>query len=241
MEVYGACWSDIGQRKVNQDAVLYKDYEQDGQHFAICAVCDGIGGLEHGERASSYLAYQIEEWHLSVTEWLDISRQDSRVLFSHLKDAAELWNEGVLALCREDGIRTGSTMSVWMLLRDYYYIIHVGDSRIYRFSGGLEQLTVDDTVIRTKSGRQKKFLHNFMGKSEELCFQAVEDRLYGGEFFLVCSDGFYHLITEKDAAVLYKNCKNNKELDIRCRKIVQEIAGRGERDNISLGIVFVEK
>jgi len=239
MEIYGGCWSEIGCRTVNQDAVIYRQLEQNGQYFVICAVCDGVGGLEHGEAASLFLVDGIAKWFDSVAEWLDIEQVNPGVLFSHLKDAAELWNEGVLFLCREQGIRTGSTMSLLMLIRDCYYIIHVGDSRVYRYLDRLERLTQDASIARVKAGRVKNYLENFMGKGENLWFQSVEGSLEGREMFVVCSDGAYHHLTERDIGELYKSCLKYGEAEFYCSQVVKRMLERGERDNASLGIVLI--
>jgi len=228
-------------RETNQDAVIYKQFEQKGLYFALCAVCDGVGGLEHGEAASSFLAKEAEKWFDSVTEWVDLSQISPGLLFSHLKDAAELWNEGVVELRKEKGIRTGSTMSLLMLVRDRYYVVHVGDSRIYQYNKCLERLTEDASVPRLKNGRVKNYLSNFMGRNEELWFQAREGRLEGSGMFIVCSDGFYHNLTDEDAGELYRECRQSGEVEPQCGKAVKRMLERGERDNISVGVVMVEE
>ena len=137
--------SDRGNtRKVNQDAVVLKQISYRGKSFIILAVCDGIGGLEHGEVASALAVRRIEEWFDEVAGWLDIIETDGELVYSHLKDLAEECNELVRECRVTMQMETGSTMSLLMVLRDTYYIIQVGDSRVYRYRGRvLEQLTED--------------------------------------------------------------------------------------------------
>lgn len=241
MRIRGSYGSNIGRREINQDAVLYRDMAQRENYFALCAVCDGVGGLEHGELASGFLEGRIEGWFEDVGKWLDADKVDTGVLFSHLKDAAELWNEELWQQCQNKGMRMGSTMSLLMIIRDCYCIVHVGDSRIYRCRGNaLEQLTADDSVARVKNGRMKNYLSNYMGKSESLQFQALEGTIEDGDLFLVCSDGFYHHLTGEDIPELQRIYKKNSKIDEICRHMIQMMIERGERDNVSLGAVVVQ-
>lgn len=243
MKIYGGCWSDIGRREVNQDGVLYRNFEKDGQTFSVCAVCDGVGGLSHGELASSYLTNQISLWFDSVSEWLDMKQVNPSLLYSHLKDAAENWNEGVREICAEQQTCTGSTMSLLMIIRECYYVIHVGDSRIYHFQEetGMERLTLDASVARMKNGRVKNYLDNFMGKRENLTFQALDGTLSGDEMFLVCTDGFYHNLTEDDTIELYHNCCKTEDVEEFCGSAVRKMSERGEKDNISVSVVMIKR
>lgn len=243
MEIYGGCWSDIGKRETNQDGIVYRSLQRDGEFFVIAAVCDGIGGLSHGEVASAYLTEQINEWFEYVSGWLDMKGTSPALLYSHLKDAAESWNEGVWKLCLEKQSRTGSTMSLLMIIREFYYVIHVGDSRIYHFQegAGMERLTMDDSVTRMRNGRVKNYLDNFMGKGENLTFQSLEGTLYGREMFLVCTDGFYHNLTEDDAIELYDNCRKTKAVGGLCKGAAEKMLERGERDNTSVSVVMVSR
>lgn len=241
MEICGGYWSDIGRRKVNQDAMVCRIFERDNQYMALCAVCDGVGGLEQGEVASGFLKGKIEEWFDTIIQWVDLKQSDQEVLFSHLKDAAEMWNEELWNLCLEKGIRSGSTMSLLLVVKDSYYGIHVGDSRIYCYLNQLERMTQDASVARVKAGRVKNYLDNFMGKSEVLSFLTLEGKLCGGEMFIICSDGLYHHMTEEDAMWLYQSGSYEADIRERCRQMADKMLERGEKDNISLVVVKVKK
>ena len=242
MRMYWGHASHTGNtRNINQDAIFLQCVEQKGQYFALGAVCDGIGGLEHGELASAFIIDEIKEWFHKVEAWLDISTVNPSVLFAHLKDGAESWNEKLCEFCLQEDIRTGTTMSLIMLIKDSYYIIHVGDSRIYRYHDMFEQLTMDACVARLKNGRMKNYLDNYMGKSRELWFQALEGKIVPGDMFLFCTDGFYHCMSEADAVALYDQYRKKNDLSVSCAKMVDTMMNRGEKDNISVGIIIVEQ
>ena len=242
VKIKGGSASNIGSvRDVNQDAVCCRFFHQGKETAALFAVCDGVGGLEHGEMASAFLVRCMEEWFEELMSWLVISRTEPEVLFSHLKDAVECWNEELCQFCVKQNIKTGSTLSLLFLVRHRYYIIHVGDSRVYRYrKEALEQLTVDDSVARLKTGRMKNYLDNYMGMREQLWFQALEGTAEKGDIFVACSDGFYHHLTETDlSAVRRKHWKRNP--DKFCDEMVRIMMDRGERDNISVCFALVEQ
>ena len=242
MKIRGGSASDIGSvRNVNQDAVCYRYLKQGKEELALCAVCDGVGGLEHGERASAFLVQRMEAWFEEVISWLAIPETETEVLFSHLKDGIECWNEELCQMCRRENLRTGSTLSLLLLIRHRYYIVHVGDSRVYRYREcTLEQLTMDDSVARLKTGQMKSYLNNFMGKQEQLWFQALEGNAEKGDIFVVCSDGFYHHFMESDVERIHEK-RWKKNLDGFCREMIRTMMDRVEGDNISACVAVVER
>lgn len=245
MRMYSGYASHTGNtREINQDAVFLDYVEKKGQYFALGAVCDGIGGMERGELASAMIIGEVRKWFKEVNTWLDINTTNPAVLFAHLKDAAEIWNEKICDFKNQEDIRMGTTMSLLLILRDTYYIVHVGDSRIYRYhEDGMEQLTMDACVARaTSGGRFKNYLDNFMGKSRELWFQSLEGKVRPGDMFLFCTDGLYHYLTTQDLENVYQENRKKQELCDSCERLANTMISRGETDNISLGIFhFVEK
>ena len=234
-------YTDRGNfRENNEDAIFCRALEVPDGFFALGAVCDGIGGLEGGEISSGYVIEAVSDWFERVSGWIDPAAADPEIIFSHLKDGAEEWNAGLYEHIRSLGIRSGTTLTAVMLLQDRYYILNVGDSRIYRYSpeDGLCQLTVDSSVSMMVDGRLRSLLDNFMGKSEELRFIANYGEVCGGDLFLFASDGFYHRFTEADAAEIYEALSDGRPADEICAEAAYRMLDRGERDNISIGVIF---
>lgn len=241
MRLNGGCASDIGRsRKVNQDAILFQCIEDSGQYFALGAVCDGVGGLEYGERASRLVIREVKNWFDAIAAWIDIPTMGAEILYAHLLDGAEEWNSKVQELSNSDHIRTGTTMSLILIIREQYYIVQVGDSRIYKFRQSLEQLTTDATVSHLKNGRMKAYLANYMGKGKNLWFSALEGTFQEGDMFLFCSDGGYHMLREEDVRTIYAGYTGKTDLTEISRKLTELMLDRGERDNISIGIIMAE-
>ena len=59
--------TDIGNtKKVNQDAIGFKEIEFENHKYALAIVCDGMGGLQKGEMASATVVKSILEWFEDV-------------------------------------------------------------------------------------------------------------------------------------------------------------------------------
>lgn len=243
MKRIGGCATYIGTtREVNQDAILFRTTESHGDAFVILAVCDGIGGLADGEVVSALVVDKLNEWYDSVIKWMDIRTIDSNVLYAHLKDVAEEANFAVCEYCESRNVKAGTTMSLLMIIREEYFIIQVGDSRVYSFQNNeLQQLTEDACVARIKNGRTKQYLNNYLGKSQELWFTSVLGNIGEQDLFLVCSDGLYHHLQTSDVEEAMKVISKTKNPEEACSYLINRVMERGERDNISAGIVKVKK
>lgn len=237
MLFYGDCATNIGSsRKNNQDAIIYRKISRNGQEFALGVVCDGIGGLEHGEAASQCVISAALEWFDYIAAWIDIELMNTDILFSHFKDAAEDWNRRLRDMIVSQSINTGTTMSAILLIRDRYFIVHVGDSRIYRCRGRLELMTTDEAMAKLRNGKMKLFLINYMGKEDALSFYSAEGKLLPGDIFVYGSDGFYHMFNECDMDDICADI-GLVSMDKICESLIGKMMQRGERDNISVGII----
>lgn len=238
MLFYGACATDVGSsRENNQDAILYKKMGRNGQEFALGVICDGIGGLEHGEAASQCVIDGALKWFDDMAAWIDIDKMDADILFSHFKDAVEDWNSLVRDMMAAQNINTGTTMSAILLIRDRYFIAHVGDSRIYRYRGELERMTTDESMAKLRDGKMKLLLMNHIGKDDMLSFYSAEGKLSKGDVFLYGSDGFYHMFTDDDMSDICADI-GSVSMDKICASVIEKMICRGESDNISVGIIY---
>lgn len=242
MKLVAGCKSHIGNtRKTNQDAVTLKAFEHKGQNFLVLAVCDGVGGLEHGEIASGLAVSRVSEWFDYITEWFDVEKTEEGLLISHLKDLTEECNTLVREYRFAKGMKMGTTLSLLMILRDTYYIIQVGDSRIYRYRAEqLEQLTVDASVTKARDGRMKSYLDNYLGKQDDLWFTSASGKINKGDIYIVCSDGFYHQLTQQDIQEYEKKLHKSRKTEEACDELIGRMMSRGEHDNITVGVITVD-
>lgn len=240
MKLLQGFYSDVGStRSVNQDSILCRMIENKKNSFAIVAVCDGIGGLEHGEIASRIICECINETFDEIATWIDVDTVDADIIVSHMKDAVEEANQRLFDYKIMHGMQTGTTMSLLILLREYYYIIQVGDSRVYLMRYGfLRQLTVDATVSSMVNGRMKSYLSNYMGKDRDVFYTVEEGSIRRDDLFVVCCDGFYHNLKVEDLNFDRRIFNSPDKANDKCRELVHLMMNRGDKDNITVGMVF---
>lgn len=240
--------SDIGIRKeTNQDAILIKKARTDQGEILFAVICDGMGGLEKGEVASKEVIGRLGKWfHEELPQMLYEGLKEEK-LRKKWKDIVVEENEKLGAFGRKHNVNLGTTLTALLVVEENYYVVHVGDSRIYELSDTLYQITEDQTLVAKEiaAGRlaeeqaetdpRRSILLQCIGAS-----QIVEPVFYRGKIkehatYLVCSDGLRHMCTPMemwnrfcaDANPDEKAMKNN------LLEFIEMLKQRKEKDNIS--------
>ena len=242
MKLFHGFYSDVGNfRSVNQDSVLCRRFDKKKNSFIVIAVCDGIGGLEQGEVASRIICDHLNQTFDEIINWIDIDTADADIIFSHFKDAVEDANQALFNYRIQHGIRMGTTMSLLIVIRDLYYIIQVGDSRVYLLQNNfLRQLTVDASVSTMVDGKMKTYLDNLMGKDSEVWYSNAEGTIQPNDLLFVCCDGFYHKLSVEDVLFDKKYINSSDKINDKCVELTKLMMSRGEKDNISVGMVYAK-
>ena len=114
--------------------------------FAV--VCDGMGGLKKGELASAEVVRAMAGWFREEFPEMLQSGFDPAALKSAWKRIAEEQDERISRFGAGNGMRLGTTMVGFLGIGNQYYIVNIGDSRVYQISDRqLLQLTHDHTVV----------------------------------------------------------------------------------------------
>lgn len=138
---------DIGKRRGNQeDAVIILEHPENPE-FKLIAVSDGMGGVEYGDKASSYLTQQLARWFKSLPA----------DLYSFPMEVQGLLNKKIAQISSEiykqynepfNGIRCGATVVASIVTQEYTVNSTVGDSRIYTIKDDkLELITRDESAV----------------------------------------------------------------------------------------------
>lgn len=226
--------SDSGRvKEVNQDTILCDLLSLDGKDIGIFAVADGVGGLEAGEIASAVAVNTLRQW------WDDAILQPDyeRALSQTLQENIHRINLEMLNY----QYNMATTLSVLLILDDRYYILHIGDSRIYRYRNRMtddvfEQLTLDHSSVVTASDRngvpyQKGVLTDCLGRMSKEGYYSASDEIRQNDLFLLCSDGIYKTQSDKEIKrIISRNQKNPAET---CNMLINGAKIKGETDNIS--------
>lgn len=230
MKFYIGNYSDIGiSRENNEDSVFSAVIPVNAGKLCIGMVCDGIGGMKHGEFASYTITEKIGEWFMNVDPALafdDISRQ--------FLDKIYKLNVYICEQSKLLDVETGSTLTAFIALGERYMIANVGDSRTYRLDSVIECVTQDDVNVLSTG---KSVLSQCVGYSDKLYINTYYGNAEHGGCFLMCSDGFYKKMNE---GRLLRKCRSiNRFTDITriLEKETDSIKKMGERDNISAVLI----
>ncbi|HEY3008358.1 MAG TPA: PP2C family serine/threonine-protein phosphatase [Micromonosporaceae bacterium] len=225
-----AAVSDRGlSREINEDAVHAGDN--------LIAVADGMGGLPAGEVASEIA---IRSLAALEKESADASGKPIEVLRAAVERANRQIGEVVDADPSLAGM--GTTMTAMLLSGDRIALVHVGDSRAYRFRAGvLTQLTKDDTFVQSlvdkgaitaEEARRhpQRSLVTQAVQGRELSPLFVELKPRDGDRYLLCSDGLSDFV---DEAAIAEALDRYADPHKCAERLIELALGAGGPDNVS--------
>jgi PPM family protein phosphatase len=239
--------SDVGLvRNNNQDAALSfyftSDSVEDYPDIGLFVVADGMGGHHDGEKASAIttriLASQVVNTiYLPII--MDVEDSERIPTSEALVKAVKMANEEVIRHVPEGG----TTVTAVVVIGDLAHLIHVGDSRAYLMTNDrIEQITRDHSLVQrlieldqltpeeAEVHPQKNVLYRALGQNETLEVDAATKRLPPNSRLLICSDGLWGQVEEKE---LYEVAMNHADPQQACDKLVALANTRGGSDNIT--------
>lgn len=236
MRISAYCYTNQGGRDHNEDSVRCS--AEDG----IFVLADGLGGHGRGGTASALAADVLfagcSTVHPSPDALLELFRRA---------------NEEILEGQRRPGQEEMKTTAVALVLAGHRAVwAHIGDSRLYRFSGGaLTRETRDHSVTYMKYlGGEISYMDTYHDDDRssllrvlgrEPCRpEAGEAALLPGDAFALCSDGFWEYVYQEEmlADILKAETARQWAEDMLLRRVRRAPPGS---DNFSLITVFAEE
>lgn len=211
-EIRTCAYMDTGNREYQQDAVFVsqpKKLAANKRTRLLGLVCDGMGGMADGGRASDTAVRMISQAFERIEHEEDVNIP----LF---------FKRGILATDRtihefpkENGRGSGTTMVAVIVEDAYFYWASVGDSRIYLLRNGQLRLLTRDhnydmrlkqmvaegslTMEEYAGKRQKEALISYLGIGEiglmDISPGAIPLSL--GDTLLLCSDGITKTLSDE--------------------------------------------
>ncbi len=241
--------TDVGNVKsTNQDSFVAKVLNTKQGKMVFAVLCDGMGGLEKGEVASSTVVYAFSKW--SETRLPDLCENeitDTEIRNDWISIATE-YNEKIKTYGKKSGISLGTTVTAILVTNKRYYIINVGDTRAYEISDSIKILTKDQTLVarevelgnitaeQAETDSRRSVLLQCIGASEAV----YPDMFFGDTIqnavYMLCSDGFRHEITQQEIfQYLQPDVMTNVEgMKVNMDKLIEMNKQRQERDNITV-------
>jgi serine/threonine protein phosphatase PrpC len=192
--------SNTGPRKANEDfagAVIGAELPQPRQEV-VAAIADGIGGVKGGRTAAETAVRGFLDGFCDLPETMEVQHAGARIV-----SALNLW---INSLGRRDPDLTGMgcTFTALVLRGRVAHLLHVGDTRAYRFSGDrLSGLTIDH-VRDTGPGRSHT-LTRALGVETEVRLDYASQAVALHDRFLLCSDGVHGFLPEHAMATILRD------------------------------------
>ena len=233
--------TDIGKVRLTNEDQANATVNAKGDIFLI--VCDGMGGQNKGELASSIaVSHLIDDFNSSrflnvfdVKSWLNRHiRAVNRYIYNEARQNA---------LYRG----MGTTLTAVVIYKQTIITAQIGDSRLYEIKHNqLEQLTNDQTYVNYlyNTGQISKeemathprrhMLMNALGTYPSVEID-ITTRPYVNQTLMLCSDGLYNNVSETTIASILKGKDSPEE---KVNELISIANNNGGSDNI--GIVIWE-
>jgi protein phosphatase len=230
--------TDIGaKRKINEDAVLSRP------DIGLWAVADGMGGHAAGDVASQAVIdalLQIKP-DSDLPDCVD-TIEDKILLVNH-----NLRRHGQEAL---GGRTLGTTVVSLFIMDGLGACIWAGDSRLYLFrEGELRRISHDHSAVQEMidSGMitpdqaahhpHRNVITRAVGGGDKLYPELRVFNVQPGDWYLLCSDGFYNEVSEDVMASLIVQDTLEKSVAM----LMEKALVHGAADNVSLIVVKVSE
>lgn len=240
MEIY--VQSDIGLiRRSNQDSYGFK-IRNDGTAWAV--VCDGMGGANGGNVASSLTVETVSKFmdkydsRLNNNQTVDFLvatvQEANRKVYEMQKDNEEL-----------SGM--GTTVELVFVKDSTAHVIHAGDSRVYCMRDNrIQQVTVDHSVVQemVNNGEitpeeaqihpNKNYITRAVGVNPDINLDYIEIPFEAGDIVLICTDGLSNYIKMEEMLKYALNYKG----ETLTQALIELAKSRGGSDNITLAVIY---
>ncbi len=226
--------------------------KSDSGNILLTVICDGMGGLAKGEVASSTVIQTFCRWfEQELPGLLAFPESLESRIFSDWDRLIDECNRKIATYGRTNGVGMGTTLNALLFIGEQYYIVNIGDSRAYRITDHLEQLTKDQTYIQREMdmGRmtpeearvspQRNVLLQCIGASDFIEPDYSTGVASPGQIYMQCSDGFRHTVSA-DELYQYLNpglLLNEQALFDNAVYLVELNKYRREVDNITVVVI----
>jgi serine/threonine protein phosphatase PrpC len=226
--------TDLGLvREGNEDSAIYCSN--------LIAVADGMGGHAGGEVASAIAINALAQLLPVITDpEIDIDSSDDLFLnITHEIDSQIL--EKSKQTPELAGM--GTTLTALNISGDNVELLHIGDSRCYRYRDNkLEQLSYDHTVMQEllDQGRltpeevfdhpQRSLLTQALMGDSGLDPILVSYEIKADDKFLLCSDGLTNLLSDYEITKIIESKTDNDLI----AALIAEVKAKGAPDNITI-------
>jgi protein phosphatase len=219
-----------------------EDHETESRGFLLL-VADGVGGLTSAGDGSALAVSTLAQHLLHATEIcseLVLTQQEKSSV--ELRDAVMRAHAALVDMGKASGGKPATTLTMYAAFWPRAFIVHVGDSRMYRFRDGVltrftsdqtyEQLMLESGAIKPGSpeaARLKHVLWSAVG-NDEVVPQITLTDITRRDITLVCSDGLTKHVTDDE---IRERLARDESAEENVRALIDLALERGGTDNVT--------
>lgn len=218
------------------------DPETESRGF-LFLVADGVGGLTSAGHGSALALATLADHMLHASEICsELVLTQEQKSADDLRTAVSQAHAALLEFGESEGSRPATTLTMYAAFWPRAFIVHVGDSRVYRYRDGeltrftsdqtYEQLMLESGAIKPDSPeakRLKNVLWSAVGNNE-MVPQVVPTDITRRDVILVCSDGLTKHVTDDE---IRDRMSRDEESAVSVRALVDLALERGGTDNVT--------
>jgi serine/threonine protein phosphatase PrpC len=211
----------------------------------LAMVADGVGGGFGGQKASATALQVISEYVGASSDCFLNADTTEEKFIQTLQDVARKSHEAVRERAKREaeGRSMATTLTLWMGVWPWYYLLQVGDSRYYLYRDGtLTQVSRDQTIAQdlvekgvftravAERSRLSDVLSSAIGADEAM---PVVTRLRSEwqNVHLLCTDGLTKHVSDERIAERLRTMTGAKQV---CEALLQDALDGGGSDNITI-------
>lgn len=218
-----------------------------GRMAAVMMVADGVGGGDAGETASRLTVEAVMRYVSDSMQCYYTNAMSTEEAFaSELEKAAVQCHLAVRHEAEEAGIDgMATTLTLWLGVWPYVYLLQIGDSRYYRYRDGtLDQISRDQTmaeelvdqgILTREDAARSKFSHvlssSIGGRHAEPAPRVTRLRNDWDSVHLLCSDGLTRHVSDDRIRERIATMTSAQQL---CETLVQDALDGGGADNVTV-------
>lgn len=247
--------TDVGRRReMNQDNFIIRKYSDD---VLAAVVCDGMGGANGGNVASSIAAdsfmKELDEYESAHPSFFGESEED---ILDCLSAAVTAANRAVYKLGSTEASLSGmgTTLVACIVSGEKIYIVNVGDSRLYLAAAAedeIEQVTHDHSYVQTlidfgtlspedaKHFKLKNMITRAVGTGKTVDADLFVHEMKPGTYAVLCSDGLTNHVEPEEIRDMVKEIGTNGTVESACEALIECANSRGGFDNITAVILSI--
>jgi serine/threonine protein phosphatase PrpC len=223
--------SETGPRKRNEDfaGAVFGPELPEPRRDVVAAISDGIGSTKGGREAAEIAVRGFLDGFCDLPETMEVRRAGATVL-----DALNGW---IHAEGQRDTelLGMGCTFTALVLRGRTAHVLHVGDTRAYRFSRDRLTLLTTDHVRPDGTGRSG-ILTRALGVETEVRLDYASQPVAQHDRLVLCSDGVHGYLAAEAMADILRERVSSEDT---ARALVRAALDTGSHDNCTALVLDV--